>query len=1148
MQSTRRATALLLAWLTAAQPVYAQSAVELANAPLGSRTQAIPNLIFGIDDSGSTDDEVLLRTNDGALWYNTSSKNFWNSSTGALNTNDSRSGHSEYDYLFPNGSSTSSTSDLRRYGDSTVSYAIPPIKTFAWLRSTEFNPIYYNPAIRYTPWPQAYIAGAVRTFSNASSTAARSHPWFPTSGTATTFNLTANVTSTSADWTFKFLPGMVIPGNVSAQRKCSGSSTWTNVTADYTVPSGSSCDVNVPYYPATYWTRNTSCNTTAADCTTTPTGVKIQRTEIRSTTATYPRASTRTDCVASSSTCSYAEEIQNFANWFQYYRKRRLMMAAGLGQSLTSVRGIRGGAAMFNNRSSSNITMYDFSSSTAATSGQVVMGMAYSADAQSGTPTRDMLKYIGTQYQRTTTDAYGIAPPIQYGCQRNNAFIVTDGYNTDTSTTAPSYTRSTYVGTAPYTAITTNSIADIAGALYTNNPRSDLPTGLLSIDPTYAGNNPDRNTNLHVNTFAVTVGAIGTIYGTSSTSYTNPFVNPPTWPSVSSSSTPAQIDDLWHATINGRGAMYTARNASELTTNINTIVRNMLVSSGSDAGIAVSSVNIRAGNNTAYVSSYNAQDWSGQLCAYSVNTTDGSIDTAAGRETWCARDPLNSLATSSRKIATFDGSSGVKFATGGGGLSSTLVSGLALSSTDGANVLAYLRGDRTNEGTTYRTRSAVLGDITSAEPVLDNGVVYQPANDGLLHAFDSSTGAELWAYMPYNLLGTIKELARTTYTHQYFNDGTPVIQDITTRKILVGHLRGGGAGFYAIDITDPRPNSENTLANKVLWEFPNASTSSTVRNQIGTSYGKPQVVKLADGTWAVLVTSGYNNASGQNHLHVLNAETGAVIRTITTSTGTGLAQISAWVANPTTNPTVDHVYGGDLSGNLWRFDLRSTASADWNAVLIANFNISGTAQPITSAPELVTVSSRRLVVVATGRMLGSGDLTVTATQSVYGVVDNMSSTPTITTPRSSLRQQTLTTGSGGLRTLTSNAIDWSVYSGWFFDLPAGERVNTDPTLAFGVLTFTSNMPSPTACASQSFLYAVNVESGGQMPSTSFRTGSPWAGRQLGYTYASRPVVVTLPSGRVVAITHKSDASINSSELPVTATSALRKVAWREVFR
>ena len=28
---------------------------------------------------------------------------------------------------------------------------------------------------------------------------------------------------------------------------------------------------------------------------------------------------------------TYADEIQNFANWFSYYRKRKLMLAASMG-------------------------------------------------------------------------------------------------------------------------------------------------------------------------------------------------------------------------------------------------------------------------------------------------------------------------------------------------------------------------------------------------------------------------------------------------------------------------------------------------------------------------------------------------------------------------------------------------------------------------------------------------------------------------------------------------------------------------------------------------------------------------------------------------------------------------------------------------
>src|SRR5690606_37675458 len=143
-------------------------------------------------------------------------------------------------------------------------------------------------------------------------------------------------------------------------------------------------------------------------------------------------------------------------------------------------------------------------------------------------------------------------------------------------------------------------------------------------------------------------------------------------------------------------------------------------------------------------------------------------------------------------------------------------------------------GDRTKEGTTYREREHLLGDIVTAEPAYADDVVYQAANDGMLHAIDANNGAELWAYVPYNALGKLKQLADPLYEHKFFVDGTPALAKIQneSKTILVGGLRGGGAGFYALDVTDPRPASEAALAAKVMWEFPNAATPSTVRNQL----------------------------------------------------------------------------------------------------------------------------------------------------------------------------------------------------------------------------------------------------------------------------------------------------------------------------
>ncbi len=74
--------------------------------------------------------------------------------------------------------------------------------------------------------------------------------------------------------------------------------------------------------------------------------------------------------------------------------------------------------------------------------------------------------------------------------------------------------------------------------------------------------------------------------------------------------------------------------------------------------------------------------------------------------------------------------------------------------------LNYLRGDHSCEqgnltGCTrdYRARESMLGDFINSEPYYYKNIalgidwVLAGANDGMLHAFDGSTGDELFAHM-----------------------------------------------------------------------------------------------------------------------------------------------------------------------------------------------------------------------------------------------------------------------------------------------------------------------------------------------------------------------------------------------------------------
>jgi type IV pilus assembly protein PilY1 len=269
-----------------------------------------------------------------------------------------------------------------------------------------------------------------------------------------------------------------------------------------------------------------------------------------------------------------------------------------------------------------------------------------------------------------------------------------------------------------------------------------------------------------------------------------------------------------------------------------------------------------------------------------------------------------------------------------------------------------------------------------------------------------------------------------------------------------------------------------------MWEFTDPN--------MGLTFGNPVVGKLTDGTWVVAVTSGYNNADVVGRLYVLNAATGALRFSISTNTGSaatpsGLARIAAWVDDSLNDNTLQRLYGGDLLGNLWRFDVNDMLPpAGRDAVKLAALQVGATVQPITTRPELGLFNNRPIVFVATGRYLGASDLNDTSQESVYAIRDDLAATG-VGNPRSSscpFVQQTLSVINANTRTTSTAPVDFSKQCGWFLDFnPAGaspgERVNVDPQLQLGVLALATNIPEKSVCTvgGSSFIYFLDYGTG-----------------------------------------------------------------------
>jgi type IV pilus assembly protein PilY1 len=380
-----------------------------------------------------------------------------------------------------------------------------------------------------------------------------------------------------------------------------------------------------------------------------------------------------------------------------------------------------------------------------------------------------------------------------------------------------------------------------------------------------------------------------------------------------------------------------------------------------------------------------------------------------------------------------------------------------------------------------------------------------------------------------------------------------------------------------------------------MWEFrvrlpsqaacaatPADAIGATDDCDLGLSYGNPVISKVSiwngsafEKRWVVMVTSGLNNTGvepfttnrmgdGKGYLYILDAVSGRILHKIPTNVGdpgtagalyadadpSGLAKVNNWVDNSSVDNTTLAVYGGDMKGNLWRFDLDSSRATYLTAVKVAELKDSAgtTAQPITTKPELGLISNRRVIFVGTGRFLGVPDKADMSEQTVYAIADDLAGNVTVTN-RTPLVEQIITQDTSTTRTVnTPSAVDWSnaAVRGWFVELPdPGERVSVDIQLQLGSLVVPSNVPSTDTCVAGGTGW-INV--------FDFKTGSYVAGATA--NAVSQKVtgsvvvginVIQLPGGKVVTVVTTADNQQRAVETPIAPSSFQgRRVGWREL--
>lgn len=971
---------------------------------------------------------------------------------------------------------------------------------------------------------------------------------------------------------------------------------------------------------------------------------------------TYAKAATRTDCAGTS--CTYAEEMTNFANWWAYYHTRMQATKSGILRAFASVGSNRrlGYMSIDNNTGSDFLNLANFqnSSSPASTQRTDWFNKITSARPNSGTPLRVSLAKAGQMYAGKLTSINGstVNDPMQYACQRNYTILSTDGFWNDSSN-PKQLNGSTDIGDQDGAlarpmldgSSTANTLADVAAYYYNTDLRTSAANNCQS--GSSGANNRDvcgtgqPYEKQNMVTFTLGLGISGFMkfdpsYATQTSgdyfavkngSAANPSADICSWQSSGACNWPVPVadtltavDDLWHAAINGGGSYFSASDPSTFATGLISALNRIDAAEGAGAAAATSNPNVTSSDNAIYLTGFMSGDWTGEVTARSIDVETGNLTSAAAA--WTAAGQLDRKtnrtlymfsAGASNKLKAFswdsmDATERAYFSlaalnTGSNALSqfcssndSNCLSSADQASAAGENLVRYLAGDRSNEGGItdmskyFRARTHLLGDTVNAESVFvgrasgynyqDSGyatfkgseaianrqrMLYVGANDGMLHAFNADTGAEVWAYVPTAVLPNLPQLADKQYggKHRYFVDATPIVQDVFIggqwRTILVGGLGGGGRAYYALDITDPANPS-------ALWEYTDTN--------LGYTYGTPEIGKLVDGTWAVFFGSGYNNTSpgdGVGRLYVLNAADGTLIRTISTGAGStatpsGLAQVRAWLANGNLDNSVLRVYAGDGLGNVWRFDVNGNIGAPgYDAQLLASLRtaagMGGVAQPITTRPELYNVNGVAIIYVGTGRFLGQSDYSNTDLQSIYAIKDDLSATANLGNPRDASAHfvvQTLVDGEcpTGSAFCTAGSlvrnngdplpVDWTVNGGWYVDLPrSAERVNTDPQIVLGTLVVTSNVltnSDPCQVGGFSFVNYFDAATGHAVSNANGLVSV-----YLGNALSTRGTPYSLPNGDVVGGFQLANGRFTTGKIPLNSTvQNTRRLSWRDL--
>lgn len=713
-----------------------------------------------------------------------------------------------------------------------------------------------------------------------------------------------------------------------------------------------------------------------------------------------------------------ASERQNFANWYSFYRTRALatLTAANLAfndlpSSIRFTWQDLDRCAL----NGSNCENNYFRTFTDRHKGNFFKWLS-EVNFDTGTPLRKALDDAGKFLQ--TDDAWAFNPnPMtarggrgstvrnpEFSCRPSFHVMMSDGMwngaDGDPNGTLRADHRSfslpgigNYTSSIrPYGDSTTNTLADLAMHYWATDLRGNLANDVKPYMPFKGPNenwDPRNNpaTWQHMVNYTMGLGLSQSLQqsglqwdgDTFSGGYANLLNGTRSWPAASADSG-NNVYDLWHAAINSRGEFFSVDRPEDMIQAFNDIINRIAerTATAAAAGAAPSTIDNQPDQplsfttkTNAYFPEFNSEDWSGDVKqAVITRQPDGTHTRDQG---WSAREEMNGQAN--RNIYMAGGANSGLREFSYSNLSNPLRTIFnrnpdSLNNTAdnrGSERVDYLKGDRRSEGNAdnqFRRRTSVLGDIINSQPAVvgtpsylpyladridgqrgsylafqqkykttgenpgRSELIYVGANDGMLHALSAADGTEAFAFVPSAVLQHMPKLTGQTYAgggHRFFVDGSPVIRDVYIDD-----------EWRTVLVGTLRAGGKSLFALDITEPGSDGSgvkllweitDDSDDFENLGYSFPEPEIVRLHSGQWAVLQGNGYDSADGVASLYVIDIADGSLLKELIVEDETAANGLSSVRgADNNGDGIVDYAYAGDLQGNLWRFDLSKPVS------------------------------------------------------------------------------------------------------------------------------------------------------------------------------------------------------------------------------